>query len=322
MRIPMNRRLLVRPADAFLPLALLLAALFGHGMTAVYLFACLWGARILALSTAGSLRMAFALQPSMRDVQGSVKCALLAQPSGAALLALLLRCLSAEWLRPEGLAFLGAGLLLNLEHAFYEYLYSAGDGGSALLARLITAALTFAGLVLSETIPAALTIAAAASMLAVCAVALVVGGALKGKLNAQPLRSAPACILQDLLYPAAFAGLMLALPRFLPAFHRPFDGLSLAPWDASFFAGLAVYSLCRSTFRRSKSEARQMNIALPIVSAVGVLIALPALLRPKLSTALPTLNGYAFADLPVFGAALLLACLCGFALFGNAGKGE
>ena len=320
MKRKIKRRRLARPADAFLPLALLLAALFGHGIPAVYLFGCMWGARLLALSTAGSLRAAFAMQPSMRDVQGSVKCALLTQPMGALLIAVLLRCLSTEWLQPKGIFLIAAGLLLNWEHVFHEYLYSAGDGSSALLSRLITAALTFAGLFLSETLPAALPIAAGASMLASCSIALVTGGGLKGRLNAGPLRAAPPFILQDLLYPAAFAGWMIALPKCLPEYHRPFDGLSLAPWDAAFFAGLALYSLCRTAFRRSPGESRPLNRALAIVSVIAVLLGICALLIVRGTADLPSAVTRLAQDIPVFATALLTAAVCGFALFGNAGR--
>lgn len=314
MKRRLTRRRLVRPADAFLPLALLGACLCGSGMAAVFLCLCVLGARLCALSTAGSLRAAFALQPSMRDVQGSVKCALLAQPVGALLLAGILRCVSAEWLEPEGLMYIGAGLLLNLEHVFYEYLYSAGDGNSALLSRLITAALAFAGILLSGTQPIALPLSAGLAALAACAVSLASGGALKGRMNARPLRCAPPFMLQDALYPLCFAGLMLLLPRVLPEL-APSEG-TLFPFDIAFFAGLALYSLCRSAFRRSKQEARPMNVALAIVSAAAVLAALPALLLPGAAASLPA---YAQAA-PAVGGALLLAAACAFALFGNAGR--
>ncbi len=311
------RRRLTRPADAFLPAALLLASLFGHGIPAIYLFACLLGARLLALSTAGSLRAAFAMQPAMRDVQGSVKCALLMQPVGALLLAVLLRFVSAEWLRPDGLAFIGAGLLLNFEHVFYEYLYSAGDGGSALMSRLITAALVFAGLFLSETMTASLPIAAGAAMLASCAVALVTGGGLRGRMNACPLRAAPAFMLQDILYPAAFAGLMFALPGFLPVCHPSFDGISLAPWDAAFFSGLTLYTLCRTAFRRSPSESRPLNLALLVVSVIDVLLGAAAALILRAAIPLSDALDRIVRAVPTLSAALLLATLCALSLFGN-----
>ena len=307
----------MRPADAFLPAALLVAAFSRRGVPAVYLFGCLLGARLLALSTAGSLRAAFSLQPSMRDVQGSVKCALLAQPLGAALLTAALSLFSPEWLQPTGLAFIGGGLLLNLEHVFYEYLYSAGDGGSALLSRLITAALAFAGLYLSETMPAALPVSAGAAMLAACAVSLSVGGALKGRLNAQPLRSAPPFMLQDLAYPAAFSGMMLALSKRLPEYFPSPDGNALFPWDAAFFAGLALYNLCRTSFRRSPAESRALNLMLFIVSVAAVLIGGAALGIPHTTLALPDTVSGIVKIIPVFSAAVLSAALCGFALFGN-----
>lgn len=320
MKRHMMRRRLIRPADALLPLALATAALLGHGAAAVRLFVCLWGARLLGLSTAGSLPMAFARQPSMRDVQGSVKCALLMQLVGAALAACGLRLLGPEWFKPEGLSFLGAGLLLDLEQVFYEYLYAAGDGSSAGVSRLITAALTFAGLCLSGTLPAAPAIAAAAALLASAAVALVIGGGLKGKINLETLACAPSGLLRDALYPAAFAALALLLPRYAPDIAAAPTLANPLPWDASFFIGLAAYSLCRSPFRRTKSEARPMNVALLVTLAVSLAITVPALLRPELLSGMPGLNGYRPTDLPVLGAAVLLACLCGFALFGNAGR--
>ena len=320
MKRRLIRRHLVRPADALLPLAFAAAALLGHNATAVRLFVCLWGARLLGLSTAGSLPMAFARQPSMRDVQGSVKCALLMQFVGTALAAGLLRLLGPGWFEPAGLSLIGAGLLLNLEQVFYEYLYAAGDGSSAGVARLITAALTFAGLCLSDTLPAAPAIAASAALLASSAVALVIGGGLKGRLSPTPLACAPSGLLRDALYHAAFAALALLLPRYAPGIAAVPTWETSLPWDASFFIGLAAYSLCRSPFRRAKSEAGPMNVALLVTLAVTLAITVPVLLRPGLLNGLPGVNGYRLTDLPVLGAALILACLCGFALYGNAGR--
>lgn len=308
MKKNLKRPRLARFADALLPLSLLIVAASGGALDCFYLTLCALGARLLALSTAGSVRAAFAEQPSMRDVRGSVKCALLMQPLGSAILAGILGAVSREWLTAGGLMWILAGLALNLEQVFYEYLYSAGDGRSAFLSRLITAALCGAGILLAGSRIWAVSVCCGLAALASCAVALATGGGLKGRINAGPIRCAPRFLLQDILYPAAYAGLSLWNPMGLFTNHTVIV--------SAFFAGLTVYSLCRTAFRRSHLEARPMNVALLIVAAACILAGC-AVLFLTLPAGLPTLVLKAWKAVPSASMAVLVAEICGFALFGN-----
>ena len=79
-----NRKMrLLRPADGFLPLAFLVAAVLGHSTAAEQTFINMLFPALFALASARGLRLAFAEQPSMRRVAGSVKLALPLQLVGA-----------------------------------------------------------------------------------------------------------------------------------------------------------------------------------------------------------------------------------------------
>ena len=87
------------------------------------MFVAFCATKIGSLATADGLRAAFATQPSMKYVQGSVLIALIAQIPGAAL------ALLALWLIPDTkllLPLIPCGMLLNIEHVFYEYLFAIG----------------------------------------------------------------------------------------------------------------------------------------------------------------------------------------------------
>ena len=309
MKKRLKRPRLVRIADALLLLSLLIASVRGHALDCFYLTLCALGTRLLALSTAGSVRAAFAEQPSMRDVRGSVKCALLLQPLGSAILAGILFAVRREWFTSQGFPWILAGLALNLEQVFYEYLYSAGDGRSAFLSRLITAVLCGAGILLSGTRAWSVSVTCGLAVLASCAVSLTAGGGLKGRINAGPVRCAPRFLLQDILYPAAFAGLALWNPGNIL--------FSKNVVCAAFFAGLTLYNLCRTAFRRSHLEARPMNVALLIAAILSILAGCAALFL-TLPSGCPSIFLSAWRAVPAAFAALLTAGICGFVMFGNA----
>ena len=313
MKKNLRKRRLIRWADGLLPLSLLLASALGMPRESLTLAVCTLAARLLALSTAGSVRAAFAYQPAMRDVRGSVKAALCLQPVGFLLSIALLAVFNRDWQNLHLLPFILAGLFLNLEQVFYEYLYSAGDGRIPFITRLITAALCCEGLSLAELNNASVSVICGLSCLASCVVALVIGNGLKVRINASPLRSSPRFMLQDALYPAAFAGLALWNPLGLFA-----DQTTIA---VAGFAGLTLYCLCCTTFRRSKLEAGPMNAVLGIVVAASALLGCTAyLLRGKANVAPAGALFDILSVIPAIAIALALGALCGFALFGNAGR--
>ena len=295
-----------RFSDALLPGSLLISALLGREAVAFCLFAALYAVKLCSLAAADGLRAAFARQPSMRYVQGSALVALLLQLPGAAIVALTSRLtgLSAPYF-----PFIACGLLLNIEHVFYEYLFAAGDGRSATLCRGITALLTLAGMLLcappgarmslpGEFEAVFLLIPCAASALVGLLISLASGGRLRPKMNPEVLRRAPASLLRTFLFPVlAIAALVLLKP----------DPLTALP----LFAGLTLYEPCRAPFRRTPSESAGMNFFLLAACVAAAICAVIRGLTSSFSS-----ND---AVLLVCGG-VFLAALCGFALFGSVRK--
>lgn len=302
MKRSMSTRLF-RPGSVLLPLSLLAAALLGRGGAALGLFTALYGVRLLALATSESLRAAFALQPSMRYVQGSVAVALGVQAVGATLAALL--C----WRIPQLLALLPlvpCGLLLNIESVFNEYLYALGDRQSALTARGFTSGLTLLGLILCAPSRQGLSalgeidfvwplVTSALSALIGLFAGLALGGRPRPRPNPEPLRHAPLALLQSGLYPALALAVLAAL---FPV------GIIPAP----LFAGLALYEGCRTPFRRSAMESRPLNRALLVAAGIGAAAALAGW---------AALKGPFGEYCRMSAVSILLAAACAFALFGR-----
>lgn len=302
-RIKRHPRLIVRPADALLPAVFLIAALLQREPMAFGLFTALYGVRLCALASANGLRAAFARQPSMRYVQGSMLLALGMQCAGAAIAALLLLLTRQN---PAYYPLIACGLLLNIEHVFYEYLYAAGDGRSAVMCRGITALLTLVGLLLCAPRSAGTALPADyeavyplvtsdAGALVGLAISLTAGGKFRPKFSPELLRQTPLSLLHTFLFPwLAVAGLLLARPE-------PFTALPL-------YAGLMLYEPCRAPFRRTPAESAAMNHALLIVCAVaGICGALRDLIA-----------GFSIADpFSLTCRGVILAALCTFTLFGN-----
>lgn len=133
---------LLRLSDLFLPAAFLATSLLGRQEAALGLFVALYATKLCALASADALRATFATQPSMKYVQGSALIALVAQLPGAALALLILYLIPGT----RGLLpLVPCGMLLNIEHVFYEYLYAVGDKKSAMGCRCLTAVLVLLG---------------------------------------------------------------------------------------------------------------------------------------------------------------------------------
>lgn len=307
---PLKSHRLIRIADAFLPATLLIVTLLGRDAIATDLFLALMLVRLLALASSTGLRAAFALQPSMRYAQGSTAVALIAQVVGAAVALPVFGLFHSR-----ALPLIAAGLLLNIEHVFYEYMYAEGDGNSAILSRGITAALILTGLLLSCPpgrgmadpsiyAPVYLIVTSAIAALVALAIGLSMGGSLRAKLNLQVLKIAPMSLLQAALYP----GLALLL-----TLYSGLDVQTCAP----LFAGLILYELMKTPFRRTPTEALPMNKALRILCGVCVIALIPFVAGFKFPGDVKLLN-----DVPYFFGALLLAAACAFALYGNIQKKE
>ena len=313
----LSKMRMMRAADAFLPGAFLLVSLLGKGFVADDLFLTIFIARLLALASARGLRQAFSLQPSLKKVRGSVVVALLLQLFGVALL-LLADLLRNRIIIPSHLIYAAIALALNVEHVFYEYLCSTGDGHSAALCRAITATLVAGGLLMTSAssrdglLPYALEwplggalLSAAVSVL----IGLLIGGPLKGKLNDQVLRSAPLALLQSSAYPLFHFALSLI----------PNSALRACRTSAPFFAGLLLYELCRAPFRRAAMESREMNRNLLIVCAASMAV-IGLCVLPHTQALLRGFLRGRFIDLPAAAASLIAAAACAFGLYGRVGE--
>ena len=309
MRLIKKMRL-VRVSDGFLPLAFLGACLFMKDQFVILMLAgALLAVQLAALSTSTALRAAFATQPSIRKVRGSVKAALLMQPLGGAIAAAAsLAIMGGGWSGEHVPLFILGGVLLNIEHCFYEYLHATGDGRSASLTRAITAVLVFAGIMMtdpdrSDAMEWWIFGSTALAVLVSGVIGLSIGGPLKGGLNPQVLRCAP----RAMIYTAAPLLLLLT------------------PWETEtfthVFAGWTLYELCRTPFRRSDTESRTMNRVLLIVclacaALIGILNIVAV--QTSLQNLLPRKELYYNIIATLF--ALAVAAVMAFVLFGNVRK--
>ena len=295
---------LVRPADSFLPLAFLAACLFIKDQIIILMLAgALLAVRLAALSSCTALRAAFATQPSIRKVRGSVKAALLMQLLGGGIVAAAsLAIMGGGWSGEHVPLFILGGVLLNIEHCFYEYLHATGDGRSASLARAITAVLVFAGIMMTGPDGMEWWIVGSTALAALVSavIGLSIGGALKGGLNPQVLRCAP----RELLCTAAPLLLLLT------------------PWKtetfAHVFAGWTLYELCRTPFRRSTMESRTMNrVLLVTFLACAALFGILRIwsVQTSLQNLLPRRDLYYDIIATLF--ALAMSAALSFILFGS-----
>lgn len=304
---------LTRLSDAFVPLALAICALFLEPSISLRLFVGCFAVSALSLFSCFGVRAAFAMQPSMRSVRGTVKCALLLQIAGG-LIAALIGVLFLKGER-DALPLIAAGLLLNIEHMFYEYLYAAGDKRSAMLSHGLTAAFLIAGMSLAKGPEGShdlwnLVAMAGISAIVSAVIGCAIGDSFKGRLNAQVIRCAPRAALQCALYPAVALLILWAMKSTACAFP--------------FFAGWTLCALCRTPFRRSSLEAAPLNRALLIALAASAAIWAVLTFIPGLMTGIDAsrLPGSLLAQLPTACVLVAAAAACSFALYGNMKKNK
>ena len=313
-----NKMRMLRPSDAFLPLAFLAGCFLGNTNALAEIFTCYLGIKLLALASSDGLRIAYAHQPSIRRVRGSTKMALLLQLAGAILCFGISLLFFHFPLESTSYISLGIGLLLNIKHVFYEYLSATNDGYSALLCRAITAVMLAAGFALKNQWFLLGTTGAATLVSTI--IGLSIGGVLKGKLNAQVVRSAPRALLQTALYAApgfAAAAYLVTIERNNIQF---FSGTTEYIFPA-FFAGLAIYSLCRTPFRRSRTEAKGLKIAL--IAIIGICAAIiSAGFIPTIAGIMQGTTAEIWGILQNFSLFIGYAAVCGLILYGNISRGE
>lgn len=311
MKTKLKKMRMVRLSDAFLPLALMIAALLGRDRFAENIFRFTLIARVFALATSRGLRLAFSEQLSLRRVRGSVKAALPMQLAGGILLLLADFIYNKGVFVPVNALWALIAVLLNVEQVFYEYLWATGDSESAVMARSITSGLIFGGLMLTSRASTAGLLpyglewpvgAAALSTAVACAIGFRIGGGLKGKLNAGVFRCAPRAMLQCLAYTLIWLAVSLI----------PASPIVKCRTGAPFFAGLTVYELCRAPFRRTQMESREMNRVL-LFTAGAMIAAILILHIPGFrETLAPWWN-----DALSLAIAVLLGAGAGFGMYGH-----
>lgn len=274
---------LMRYGDGIMPAVWLIASFFAPEEKMLAFFAW-FGVRMFALFTADGLRMAYATQPGMREVRGSTTGALLMQIIGAIAMSAAFQIKS-----PDMLALIGIGLLLNIEHVFYEYLHAAGDRYSAILCRILTATFMAAWLFMKLDVWAGLGVSVLSALLALI-IAITIGDWRPAALNVGIFKALLRALIYGALYPAAV--LMLC---------------HIMSWDfdvRAFLTGCLLLELCRTPFRRSWLESTGMNRALfaaALLSAAGIFCAVY----------------FDFERYIVFPASFALAAICAFALWGG-----
>lgn len=315
-----RRARLLRPTDGLLPLVFILVSALGRSSVAERVYLSTLFPALFALASARGLRIAFSEQPSMRKVAGSVRLALALQFIGAlAFLVIDLIRNRGQFILSNAL-FIAVGMLLNIEHVFYEYLFATGDDASAVRVRFITAALAAAGIMMTSpasgdgALPYALEWLLGGAALAAFVSAVIgrgVGGRLKGRVNNRVLRVAPPAIAQSAVYPLVWLVAMWLL--------RPvmFDALTAVP----FFAGLLVYEMSRAPFRRDGRESKGFNIAMLIVALVGVGLASIHYV-PAAQIFLFNYIGKWSHEVPATGVMLAAAAMCSFGMYGGIGSSK
>ena len=305
---------MIRPTDALLPITLFAACVAGRTAVAEEIYRFHLISLLLGLASARGLRQAFSEQPSLRRVRGSVIMTLLLQVVSA-LITTLIDLIRSGGADPAHITCIVTGTLLNIEHMFYEYLFALGDGRSAGMCRFITSALLLGGILMTSThtgvglLPYYLEYplaAAAISAIVSAVISMSTGGKLVGKPNSQVIKCAPWSMTQALVYP--FAWRILAL--------IPGSPVKSTVTAAPFFAGLAVYELCRAPFRRTAMESAVMNRALMAVGTLSLVIFCLCQL-PDIANALSEYLG-AYRHEPAASAiSTAAACVCGFGMFGS-----
>lgn len=268
-RIKKRRFALIRPADALIPLVFLTGDLFGQSMIRGHVFAAWLAVKLFSLFTADSVRMAYATQPGMRQVKRSTTAAFLMQFVGAGAV-LGLYSLVFHGITPFTVVIIGIGLMLNIEHVFYEYLAADGDRYSSNLCEILNAVLLITGIMVEKPgIPVITLSLSAAGCLITLLIAVVLSGYRIGKLNFAPIRHAPRAVLYGLAYPATIAAVVYSL-RDMSAGSEIALKWSVYGLYIGFYAGLAMLRVVSTPFRRSRFESRTM---VPVMSIVAVLSA-------------------------------------------------
>ena len=260
------KRRLMRPGAAFFPLALLISALFGDELT-VFLFLLLWYAlQITTLAAPEAFRNAAAREPGVRRVGrrfwgGIMQCLL-----GGALLIVPIAMLSRELMLQNDLVVLaGSAFLIIIEQMFEERMFALSRNVDGTLMSLISNALLTVGLMFTGADDPGLLqnpwlpgCCGAAALIAAVLTFVLAGG--KG-FTLLPVNCgfAPKAMLQVFLYPAAVTAASIVLKVAVDARH--------------ILAGLILWQLSRTVYRRARTESKPLDWLLTVACAVFAILA-------------------------------------------------
>lgn len=269
---------LMRPSAALFPLVLIAAQwITGELYPEVVLFLYLI-LQMFSLCAVDCFRNAAAREPGPRKVDkrfwGSLPMLFIAS---AAMLSLIVH--TAGNFSAGYIFFPLLPLLISIEHLFEERLFTLNRRSDGNILSLIANGLLFAGLMLdgSNGVPKPFEMfytLAASGLGALIAVltSLVIAPPKGFSLIPRNLGFAPKAILQTLLFPAAYLGLISLI-------SKGFDD-----YVVGFFAGYTLWRLSRTVCRRSFDESRPLNLLLIAVCAVmtGAAGFVPALFEPAI----------------------------------------
>lgn len=265
----MKKNRLMRPSAALFPLALAAAQLVGKSVLPSLLLVYYLALQLLSLCAVDCFRNAAAREPGPRKADkrfwGSLPMLIIAPLLlifGPKIIPL---SLPAKLTANHLLAVLAAWLVI-IEQLFEERLCTLNRKSDGSLLSLIANGLLFTGLMLDASggliVKCELfyTLAAAGVGAAIAVLSSLVIAPAKGfSLLPRNLGFAPKACAQVLLYPAAFLAAY--------ALKKP-----LEPSVWGFFAGYALWRLCRTVCRRSADESRPLNLMLMAVCAVAVAV--------------------------------------------------
>lgn len=290
-RIKRRRFYLIRPIDGLLPLAFLAGDLWGSSAFSGIFFLSYLAIKLLALCSADGARMAFAVQPSMRQVRGSTTLAIGLQCLGA-LVAAGVCGIFFHGMTALTLTMLAIGLFLNIERVLYEYIHAEGDRYSATLSSVLGSMLLLTGILLENgPIPYKTLALTGLSTLISGVVAVFSCGYRPGKPNMTVLLSAPRAMIYGLAYPVIIALAIAIWKTTGNGYNETFSGeaQTALQWGirCGFYAGYALIVICRTPFRRSPLECREMTPVLLVLAGIclglslicGLVASVPVALR-------------------------------------------
>lgn len=274
-RIKKRKLLLMRPTDVLLPMALLTSDMLGPVTLRGWIFAGWLSVRLFALFSADSVRMAYGTQPGMRQVMGSTTLALLMQIAGAAIAAGLYAFVF-HGITPFTLAIIGIGLMLNIEHVFYEFINAEGDRYSGVICSILTVMLFITGIFLENGgVPTITLILTGISCFISMLVAVISSGFRPSRLNSGVFRHTLRAMIYGLAYPLFFITVLYALDTAIDNEFMERIDESGKKWietglRCGFFAGYMLLTLFRTPFRRSNAECRALWPALIGTSTICI----------------------------------------------------